>query len=770
MPGSAAAWPLDVMKRSHSSDTETDRAGFVPRVLWIDLDRPSDAGGSGGSRIAVPGSWSAVVPDPDEPDSDGARAAARLAGWGGTALGLALVARARTGAPGSSPLAVCVGRAVVRGVPTAARASVLARAPLNGRLSWGQVGGDLGRLLARFVDGLLVRGRSTEPGAVLVVDGHGARLEVCEGLVGASPLVRFERLAHAFGPGASLTVGPAAEAGVRFASLAAGGGGARRASLVGRGGLGLVLAELGLAALHVVDRAEDDRSPDDDAGRRELNEALGRSPRLAVRAEAGSLELFDAERARSGALTGADSSLRTVERHGCRGCPTPCGWTFARDAADTGSAPAQPGRFAALRFLGAGLGLERADDALELLSRCDEWAMDAKEAGAILALAIHGHARGRLVGPSPRGDRRALCGWLDLVAGRVDPRSAGAGPDLPEELASAARRGARAFARSLDLEDAFASTGTVGVDVRPGRAVAGGFATRLGAATSLGGSDPMRTFPFLLEALDREALEARIGAALPAGADDPDDPAGKAVIAWWHQNLVAGIDLTGFCAFSAAGLLADGVVDLDRLAAWLLEDASADGTSPGTRLLERGADLLAFASALEARWRAQGGRPEPAPDPELASAIAEVQALRGVGSDGALPPALLGGIGTGTLFRSGLERVRATAPTAGPVQETEGAEPDSGPGPVRLRASGPLAQRLAVAGAVDGALDLAIDAPRRLTVLLEELVAAEPSLESWLLRDGAVLPAVWRAGRRLRGDDRVRPGDELELVLAIAGG
>ena len=39
-----------------------------------------------------------------------------------------------------------------------------------------------------------------------------------------------------------------------------------------------------------------------------------------------------------------------------------------------------------------------------------------------------------------------------------------------------------------------------------------------------------------------------------------------------------------------------------------------------------------------------------------------------------------------------------------------------------------------------------------------------------IVRCGELVPAVWRAGRRLSSRDLVATGDELELVTAIAGG
>src|SRR6185295_12652036 len=113
----------------------------------------------------------------------------RMASWGGNALGLALlVERARRAPQERAPLVIAVGEAVRAGLPTAARASVLSRAPLSGLFAEGHVGGELGARLARVADALVLAGRTSLPGAVLVVEEDGrCRLEERPALRGATP-------------------------------------------------------------------------------------------------------------------------------------------------------------------------------------------------------------------------------------------------------------------------------------------------------------------------------------------------------------------------------------------------------------------------------------------------------------------------------------------------------------------------------------------------------------------------------------------------------
>src|SRR6185503_11589266 len=228
-----------------------------------------------------------------------------------------------------------------------------------------------------------------------------------------------------------------------------------------------------------------------------------------------------------------------------------------------------------------------------------------------------------------------------------------------------------------------------------------GLAARLGAFVSTNGADPMRTFPFLLEAGGRERIAALLdGVPLPEGALDPDLPAAKGRLVWWHENLAAALDATGFCAFSAAGLLSDGALDLDGLAARLDPEA---GARPGRALLERGAALVELRREVARRL----GRAQRPPPPELArpGLLPEYERWRALGWAAA-----------------------AGEPSAGaPVPAPERPPGGGAAGVLVLRADGPLARRLGVE------LRLELGGPRRLGKLLAELGAERGAA---LVRDG----------------------------------
>ncbi len=672
---------------------------------------------------------------------------ARVGALGGAGLAAALVHGAEPAA-GRPCLAVAVGPAVVRGVPTAARATVAgAPAPLTGRFADGQVGGELAARLAALADGLCLTGAGRgDPGTVLVLAGDRreprASLAAFPELAGASPAETNALLVARLGPCATLCVGPAGERGAPAASLAADG-----AHFVGRGGLGALLGRLGLKALAVRTepaRAEPDAlgapGPAGDTGERLVRWLLS-SPRLAVRAAEGSLELFGELAARGSADAAgvaAEARDRARDRKGCRGCPTPCGWVFATDDGP------RPGHFSANRALGAELGLRDLEASLALLAECDAQGLDAKEVGPALALACDACEAGELAAPSPRGDRDALRAWI---------RSAGAGEGPGALLAG----GARAVARRLGRADGSPGSAPAGSAASPARDPAERVAARVGTR----GGDPMRVFPFLVGAgAGAAGLAARVAPlALPPGADDPGRLAGKGRLAWWHESLVAALDASGFCAFSAAGLLADGVASLDQLAAALRGEPEGDA---GLRLLADGAALAHLHRALDAQL-AGGAPPGPGDDdPALVHEVADYARLRGVDADGRPTPEAAARFARG-LDPVDLARVPAPEPAAPSAATPAAPAGPARPGRVRLRAAGALGRALGERREVD------LDLPARLRDVLAVAARDHPAGE-WLLRDGEPLPSAWRAGVRVGPDDPVRDGDELDLVLALRGG
>ncbi|QDU68961.1 aldehyde ferredoxin oxidoreductase N-terminal domain-containing protein [Engelhardtia mirabilis] len=693
----------------------------------------------------VQGAAGAQVRSVLEPWSDPDPAWDAVGACGGSGLAVALLAQAAERNP--APLVIAAGDAVSRGLPTAARATVASRGPLTGRLAEGQVGGDLGPRLAAVADALVISGQldpSGEPLVLVIESGGGVRLELAEELGGARPADVAAHLRARLGPCAVLRLGPAGAAQVPFASLASGGD---EPSFVGRGGLGAALGALGLAAVAV--RAEPG-APAADPRALDLLRALGRSPRLAMRAGAGTTELWHALAARGELISGPEGARLDPEagarlvsearaaglgRHGCRGCPTPCGWTFERSGGGT-----QRAHFGAAQAVGPALGLEHLDDSLRLLGACDAVGVDAKEMGAALALWIRAAERGLRPGPSGRGDVALLEAWIGETA-----RCEGEGARLAQ--------GAAALSRELGLEPESPMAG--GQAVRAGVA---GDAALLGQCVSGGGSDPMRSFAFLAEEADPERIASLVGR---------DDPTPGELVAW-HEALVAAVDAVGFCAFSTAGLLADGVCDTDALAEWILPLAwpATEGTS-GQRLLAGGAAIVLARRQLDGRWGAPADRDRPAAAaasldrPGLLDAY---RAARGIGADGLPLDEVWSAVGTSRLAEPWRVLERAAIDLAPSSGLRVDAERPMARGSLHLRAVGPLGD------AIGGDLELQLDLPASPRELLAALVEARPAARSYLGDPGSALVGLWRGGRRMGLNDRLADGDQVDLVLVIAGG
>jgi aldehyde:ferredoxin oxidoreductase len=711
------------------------------RILRIDL-----------GRLSEPARAGALAPAPErfEPEDPLLQA---VGSWTGSALATSLLLDARRRGQRPLPFVVAVGSAVRRGLPTAARATVAARSPLSGLYSEGQVGGELGRRLAGLVDAVVLEGHTRLPGAVLLLGPEGqVELLSIPDLADSEVRATGSFLNARFGDSGALLVGPAGEHGVAFASLA---NAEDPPSFVGRGGLGAVFGALGLKALVVKAPL-----PPDPHQAEELKHSLTQSPRLRMRAEGGTLELvhsfaargdlrarnFDQplERREAARFSAAAQSL-THERKGCRGCPTPCGPVF-RDA----KGDRQGARFGTLYALGPNLGLPKLEIGLELLSACDAVGLDAKEMGACLALFALARERGLIDGPPLWGRPAAL---LDLVAETA--RGVGEG----ELLGLGAMRLASELGLALEARVA------KGQAARP----EANLAAVLGQCVSSRGADPIKSFPFLSgDASDRERLEDLLAPLpLPPGAEDLRRPEGKGRIVWWHENLALALDSTGFCAFSAGALLADGILGLDELGEWLLEPELLEelGGEGGAALQALGATLALLQRELnqELGSAPDADRPEWARRQlELEGMWPEYRLLRGLDEEGRTSERARALLGTPELVQVGfpdLEEPFVLWPRAGgrklPSQE---------PGHCTVRSFGPLAR------AFGAETRMLLQLPVRTDELLDQLARRSPAHESLLLREGRPLAVVYRGGRRLSSGDWIESGDEIDLVVAISGG
>lgn len=631
-------------------------------------------------------------------------------------FGGALLALAGLHHLGREGFAVAVGESVVAGQATAARATVIARAPLHGRWSQGQFGSDWARRFARFDRVVILRGRAPWPDAVLRQDEVGRiALEAVPGLEAVTSAERVPLLEQRFGPGEVLRPGPAAHAGVRFANLSAG---SDPPSFVGRGGLGAALADLGVSAWLV--QAEPVSDHDPDANESSWVRALMQSPRLLARAAGERLQEAPAA---------SWQATQTEGKHGCRGCPTPCGFTFRTEKqARTGA------RFSALEPLLRLVSDRGEGTAHELLAACNALGIDAREAGTALA--------GLAPRLWPQGGSEQ--DWIERLHALC---LEGAAP-------AAFRRGVAALVEAGEL-----APDTDQVSQGEAHRAPRSIAERIAAYGGQRGAEPLRSYNFLLgDRADPERVRALVAPLhLPVGSTDPDDPSGKGRLLWWHENLVAGVDTLGICAFSVAGVLADGVLGLDEVAEAILPPGLGfpDSRRPAETLLAMGAH------AVEWFQRLQPDDPAASDPPDLLPALEEYRSLRAaartVWGSARLGAPLAPAMGSPSEdLDAASERPGLEWPG---MRETPGGSIE-----IRVQAGPTMARRL------PAEVWLSFAEPPTVLDVLRALAQRHPRAAPWLLAGGRPVPAVSVQGRWVQAEHLVPAGACVELVLALSGG
>ncbi|MBI5361876.1 MAG: hypothetical protein HZA53_01775 [Planctomycetes bacterium] len=280
----------------------------------------------------------------------------------------------------------------------------------------------------------------------------------------------------------------------------------------------------------------------------------------------------------------------------------------------------------------------------------------------------------------------------------------------------------------------------------------------------------MRTLAFLAGDTPSRAVLARLLApwSLPAGAEDPLDPRGKGFLVGWSENLANALDTSGFCAFSGAGLLVDGVATLDELARRVLPGALAGAEEPGRALLALGASVALLQHAIGAGLEHEGASSPRAPIAtadwarelfEADGAWPDYARRRGLDAHGRVRRAAWAALGREELLRF--------SPIEGePAPDRSGACRADAPcsGDVLLRAHGPLVRFLG------SSARHALDGPLRVDEFLRALALRAPRAAPFLVASGRPVPVVLRDGVGLSEDELVHPGDVLDLVVAISGG
>jgi len=370
---------------------------------------------------------------------------------GGSGLGTWLLYR--LGTPGADPLGPAAPLAFVFsplvGTPltTSAKFAVVAKSPLTGMLTDALASSQFaiaGKLTGH--DAIVIDGRAPEF-SVLLVDGDGSRLVSAAHLAGLPAADTDRQLRGELGRGWRVAaIGPAGEAGIRYATISHDG---RHA---GRGGLGAVMGAKNLKAIAV--RAAGKVATADPAAvlaaARDLRErSFG--PATAKYRELGTLANLLAFNAISALPTrnfqaaafegaadlaeqhaGEVTGMRRVARSSCASCTIGCEHIYR-----VGRGKKARVEYENVFALGPMCGVSDPGAVLAASARCDDLGLDTISAGGTIAWAMECAERGLIDAPWLRfGDPAALLRVLDEIGGRGTP--------LGSLLAEGSRRASQA--------------------------------------------------------------------------------------------------------------------------------------------------------------------------------------------------------------------------------------------------------------------------------------------------------------------------------------
>ncbi len=364
--------------------------------------------GYGGSILHVDLATGSVRPEPLAPD-----VARAYLGGNGLAVRL-LYDRVPAGldplAPGSR-VVFAVGPVTDTPVPGSSRACVGFKSPLTGGYFDATFGGRFAQTLKRTgFDAVAIAGRADRP-VYLVVEPGGARVLPAEDLWGATTTRAARVLRERHGPRSDVAViGPAGEAGVRFACLAHLWNG--KASFAGRGGVGAVLGAKRVKA--VVVRGDDRVRPADEAGlaalarRRRDDLRVGTEPLTrfgtAFLVEPinafGGLGVRNLQREtcdRAGDLSGETYRDRFhVKDTSCARCPVACGKVSRVEDGLYAPLRAKTPEYESLFALGTMVEVYDPAAVLEANRLCDDLGLDTISMGVTAAFACECVERGVL--------------------------------------------------------------------------------------------------------------------------------------------------------------------------------------------------------------------------------------------------------------------------------------------------------------------------------------------------------------------------------------
>jgi len=407
--------------------------------------------------------------------------------------------------------------------PTSGRMTVMSRSPLTGAIADASVGGKLGTMLKRAgYDGLVVTGQSAT-WCGLNIDENGVRFSAAGHLAGLNISAIYAKLKNTStrADAAYAMIGPAAEAGVRYAAIVFDGH-----YLAGRGGLGLSMAAKKLKFIAVSGQQKTAVSDPAELqlAREDIYRLVAASPVLTGELGIGNYgtgALYDLMRSRRmmptnnfrqtwfapGAQMNAHAykEIYHPKKFGCAGCHIQC--------KKIGAGGEIMPEFETMSHFSALLGNQDLGAVVEANRLCNEAGMDTISAGVTLATYAE-------LQDQPLSAVKFLALLEDIAAGRGEGAALG--------------QGALALATAADTPEL--AMVTKGLEF-PAYDPRGAYGMALAYATSTRGGCHLRAYPISHEILRKPVATERFSFS------------GKARIIKISEDLNAVVDSLTACKF-----------------------------------------------------------------------------------------------------------------------------------------------------------------------------------------------------------------------------
>ena len=554
----------------------------------------------------------------------------------------------------ASPLLAFNGLLTGTFSPTGCRSSWCGRSPLTGIWNEANMGGHWGAEL-RFAgfDGLVVRGRASEPVYLWIHDGE-VEIRPAAHLWGLDHYETFEKLRTETDRKAQLAcIGPAGENLVRLANIMQ--GGQEHARTAGRGGMGALLGSKNLKA--IVLRGKDrPQYPDKQAFRafiKEINAFIqehsvgmsqfGTAGGVPATELTGDLPLknwtLGSWEEGADRISGQLIAETIFERHThCFACPIGCGKTVKIEDGPYAGVYGHGPEYETLAGFGGNCQCDDLNAIAQMNDLCNRYGMDTISTSAVIAFAMEAYERGLI--------SQEETGGLDLTWGNaaamIDAihaiaRCEGIGDLLSDGVrAAAARIGPDAESFALHVK---------GMEV-PYHDPRAFVSTAANYATAARGACHLETMSYWL------GYGVRWEGWYDPNEFDKHDSTGKGQIAADFQNYMSVYNALGICKFIIKGkvgpqqtadllnaalgwdwtdddLLRAGerLFNLKRLINQRLGVTQADDTLPQRFLTEPRPSGMAAGvlpdldMMLEEYYRVRGWTPEGVPSPERLAAL-----------------------------------------------------------------------------------------------------------------------------------------------------